>query len=178
MAQWESEGPGHQGSATIVHLPAPPPLSAPQAGLPPLPGSEVWVQSLLPGLGYWVIVTPSAFCPKLSQLIFQFSPLSLCFHLPTPVPLIQAQGCLLLRAPVSGGPSAAPHVLPPPLPPSGSPTLGQRDSLSRHLLPGLQECPEPSSLPLPEGSLCPLICNEQGCGVLGVLGTGPGLCVR
>lgn len=41
----------------------------PRAGLPPLPGPEVWVQSLLQGLASRVTVTPSAFCLRLSPLI-------------------------------------------------------------------------------------------------------------
>lgn len=56
---------GQDAAAQLIwHLAALPPLSAPWAGLPPLLGSEVWVQSLLPGLGQPGHCDPSCFLPE------------------------------------------------------------------------------------------------------------------
>lgn len=103
MAKWEPEGTGRRSPASIVHLSACAP-STPVAGLPPLPGSEVWVQSLLPGLGLPGHCDPFCFLPKAQPAYLLILPLISCASIaPPPVPLIQAQGCLLPRAPVGGG---------------------------------------------------------------------------
>ena len=103
MAKWELEGTGRRSPASTVHLSACAP-STPVAGLPPLPGSEVWVQSLLPGLGQPGHCDPFCFLPKAQPAYLLILPLILCASIaPPPVPLIQAQGCLLPRAPVGVG---------------------------------------------------------------------------
>lgn len=119
MAKWEPEGTGRRRPASKVHLSACSP-STPEAGLPPLPGSEVWVQSLLPGLGQPGHCDPFCFLPKAQPAYLLILPLISCASIsPPPVPLIQPQGCLLPRAPVGGEVGRAEPIPAHPLSPSG-----------------------------------------------------------
>ena len=69
MAKWESEGTRHKSPATVVHLSALHPYQPRGQGCPHSWGLRSGYRVCSQGSASRVTVTPSAFCPKLSQLI-------------------------------------------------------------------------------------------------------------
>lgn len=114
----------------ILHRSALPPLSAPWAGQPPLLGSEVWVQSLLPGLGPPGHCDPSCFLHEAQPAYLLILPL-ISHSSTSPPPCSFKPGP---RAPMGGGQSPAPHVHPPFLSASIWVAPGRPLTPGRHLL--------------------------------------------
>lgn len=148
---WESNR-GHRAPKLSRHLHLSalcPPPSAPWAVLPPPPGSEVRVQSLLPGLGQPGHCDPSCFLPEAQPAYLLILPLISHLSTSPPPPRSFKPG---KGAPNVGvGPSPALDALPPTPPPTGSSEVGQLTP-GRHLLLGPRDLLGTSRRPARSGA--------------------------